>query len=97
MRTQAVIFVQEGAVNADFIIAQLAEYETILLDEARKFAFTGRKDLVNKYLALVKYTPKPKDGSLESTLENDTVRDADGNIDLKALVREMKRQFTERD
>ena len=90
------VVLQEGAVNAEFILAQLAEYETILLDDDRKFAFTDRKDLLNKYLALVKYTPTSANGMLDEVLADNAIRDDEGLIDLKALVREMKRKSAEK-
>lgn len=89
------IALQEGPVNADFVLAQLQEYETILLNEDREFAFDGQKDLINKYLALVKYTPTPDAASLDAAFVAEGVRDEDGAIDLRALVREMKRRFAE--
>jgi hypothetical protein len=84
---------QDGPVNADVILDQLRSYSQLLLDENRQFVFEDGQSILNKYLAIVKYSyPEGIDDNalLDEALQDEDVRDEDGRFSLKALVRRLR-------
>jgi hypothetical protein len=99
MTTLLTHIIQDGPVTSDVILTHLKTYEALLLSDDREFVFNDRRDLLNKYLALVKYAsgssidPTTVSQNLKNALADKTIRDDEGNIDLKLLVRLMKQQY----
>jgi hypothetical protein len=80
-------------VNTEVILEHLRTSSELLLDEDRRFVFENGQALINKYLSIVKYAYPDgvgEDSLLNSALDDQDIRDEEGRISLRLLVRRLK-------